>query len=90
MSTTTDLKQLVINTVESQEVYHYLKTNGLINEDEIYLVAGESYILPIASADSLGGVKVGSGLSVEADGTISFSGDIDCGLFTDTTTNRGD
>lgn len=90
MPTTTDLKQLVINTVESQEVYDYLKTNGLINEDEIYLVAGSSYILPIASADSLGGVKVGSGLSVEADGTISFSGDIDCGLFTDTTTNRGD
>ena len=91
MPTTTDLKQLVINTVESQEVYDYLKINGLINEDEIYLVAGEvSYTLPIASADSLGGVKVGSGLSVEADGTISFSGDIDCGLFTDTTTNRGD
>lgn len=88
MPTTTDLKQFVINTVESQEVYDYLKTNGLINEDEIYLVAGESsYILPIASADSLGGVKVGSGLSVEADGTINFSGDIDCGLFTDTTTN---
>ena len=87
MPTTTELKQLVINTVESQEVYDYLKANGLINEDEIYLVAGESYILPIASADSLGGVKVGSGLSVEADGTISFSGDIDCGLFTDTTTN---
>ena len=86
MPTTTDLKQLVINTVESQEVYDYLKTNGLINEDEIYLVAGESYILPIASADSLGGVKVGSGLSVEADGTISFSGDIDCGFVTDTTT----
>ena len=40
MPTTTDLKQLVINTVESQEVYDYLKTNGLINEDEIYLVAG--------------------------------------------------
>ena len=57
MPTTTDLKQLIINTVESQEVYDYLKTNGLINEDEIYLVAG------------------------------SFSGDIDCGLFTDTTTN---
>ena len=86
MPTTTDLKQLVINTVESQEVYDYLKTNGLINEDEIYLVAGESYILPIASADSLGGVKIGSGLSVEADGTVSLSGDIDCGFFTDTTT----
>ena len=43
MPTTTDLKQLVINTVESQEVYDYLKTNGLINEDEIYLVAGSFF-----------------------------------------------
>lgn len=87
MPTTTDLNQLIINTVESQEVYDYLKTNGLINEDEIYLVAGDSsYVLPIASADSLGGVKIGSGLSVEADGTVSLSGDIDCGFFTDTTT----
>ena len=87
MPTTTDLKQLIINTVESQEVYDYLKTNGLINEDEIYLVAGDSsYVLPIASADSLGGVKIGSGLSVEADGTVSLSGGIDCGFFTDTTT----
>ena len=86
MPTTTDLNQLIINTVESQEVYDYLKTNGLINEDEIYLVAGDSsYVLPIASADSLGGVKIGSGLSVGADGTVSLSGDIDCGFFTDTT-----
>lgn len=35
---------------------------------------GGSYVLPVASADTLGGVKVGSGLSVESDGTLSASG----------------
>ncbi|MCQ4768995.1 hypothetical protein NE579_01035 [Intestinimonas massiliensis] len=35
---------------------------------------GESYTLPAATASTLGGVKVGSGLSVEADGTLSAAG----------------
>lgn len=36
--------------------------------------SGGSYVLPVASADTLGGVKVGSGLSI-ADGVLSASGD---------------
>lgn len=35
---------------------------------------GGSYTLPAATVDTLGGVKVGSGLSVEADGTLSAMG----------------
>lgn len=34
---------------------------------------GGSYVLPVASADTLGGVKVGSGLSI-TDGVLSVSG----------------
>ena len=32
-----------------------------------------SYVLPVATATRLGGVKIGSGVSVSADGTISAS-----------------
>ena len=35
---------------------------------------GGSYTLPAATADTLGGIKVGPGLSVEADGTLSAMG----------------
>ncbi|QEQ94893.1 hypothetical protein pEaSNUABM56_00094 [Erwinia phage pEa_SNUABM_56] len=36
--------------------------------------SGSSYTLPIASATVLGGVKIGSGVSIAADGTISVTG----------------
>ena len=35
---------------------------------------GGSYTLPPATASTLGGIKVGSGLSVTADGTLSADG----------------
>lgn len=35
---------------------------------------GGGYVLPTATASRLGGVKIGSGISVEEDGTISASG----------------
>ena len=35
---------------------------------------GGSYVLPIASASTLGGVKVGTNLSIDADGVLSASG----------------
>ena len=35
---------------------------------------GNPYVLPTATANRLGGVKVGSGLTVEEDGTLSASG----------------
>ena len=36
--------------------------------------SGSTYVLPTATASRLGGVKIGSGISVENDGTISVSG----------------
>ncbi len=35
---------------------------------------GGSYVLPPATENTLGGIKVGSGLSVESDGTLSVEG----------------
>ncbi len=37
--------------------------------------AGSPYVLPIATADTLGGVKIGSGIKRLADGTISVDTD---------------
>lgn len=38
-------------------------------EEENY--SGKPYVLPIASADTLGGIKVGANLTIEADGTLN-------------------
>lgn len=46
-------------------------------KDSLELIAGKSneeYTLPIASADTLGGVKIGENLSIAADGTLSATG----------------
>lgn len=37
--------------------------------------SGEGYVLPAATATRLGGVKIGDGLSVSSDGTLSINGD---------------
>lgn len=42
MPTNKHLTDLVINKVESQAVYDYLVSQNLINDDELYLVGGES------------------------------------------------
>lgn len=44
MSTEKNLTNLVINKVESQDVYDYMKANNLINADELYLVKGNNEI----------------------------------------------
>lgn len=38
MSTSKNISNLIINKVESQAVYDYMKATGLVNEDELYLV----------------------------------------------------
>jgi hypothetical protein len=42
MATSKEITNLVINKVESQAVYDYMVANNLINDDELYLVQGES------------------------------------------------
>ena len=41
MPTSKNIDNLVINKIQNQEVYNYLVTNNLINEDELYLVQGD-------------------------------------------------
>lgn len=43
-------------------------------ETDTFSGGGGSYTLPTASATTLGGVKVGSGLAIDADGVLSASG----------------
>lgn len=75
MATSKDISNLVINKVESQQVYDYMVQNNLINEDELYLIQGDetgNYVLPAATSSTLGGVKIGSNITVSS-GTISLS-----------------
>ena len=57
--------------------------NDSVTVDEDGTIHATPYALPVASADTLGGVKVGAGLSVDASGVLSASGgskwvDIQC------------
>lgn len=49
---------------------------------------GGSYVLPIASASTLGGIKVGSGLSIDSSGVLSAIGGTE-GTVTSITLNSG-
>ena len=49
---------------------------------------GSSYVLPVASADTLGGVKVGSGLSID-NGVLSVTSSSGLNLYSDTYTGTG-
>lgn len=48
-----------------------LSTNDFTNEEKEKLANLENYTLPKASSTQLGGVKVGTGVSVDDDGTIN-------------------
>lgn len=50
MPTSKNLDSLIINKVESQEVYEWMKTNNKINEDELYLTPDVSDSITVDSA----------------------------------------
>mgnify|MGYP003297808318 CR=1 FL=1 len=55
--------------------YRVFCPNGSMNQAFIITGGGSStYALPIASADTLGGIKVGAGLSISEQGTLSATG----------------
>ena len=41
MPTTSTIENFVINKVESQEVFDFMKANGLVNDTELYLIPDE-------------------------------------------------
>lgn len=45
------LDELVINKVENTEIFNYMKNNGLVNEDEMYLVEDDDSIVGISSIE---------------------------------------
>ena len=53
------------------------------------IVRPSGYVLPVAGASTLGGVKVGSGLSVAGDGTLSATGGV-WGSITGTLSSQSD
>lgn len=67
MPTEKNVTNLIVNKVESQEVYDYMVTNNLINDDELYFVQG---------SDSFGntGDAIAYGLYSHAEGhdTLAF------------------
>ena len=48
-----------------------INSQSLMGEDNIEISGTTPYVLPTATPTRLGGVKIGSGISVAADGTIS-------------------
>ena len=69
------LSTLVINQVESIDVYNLLKTQGKINQDELYLISGE--------ADAITGVK-GNKETAYRTGNVNLT-PADIGALPDTT-----
>lgn len=74
MATNTKLDSLVINYL-TQSQYDHAKSAGTLNANQIYMTpasSGSTYTLPAATGSTLGGVKIGSNITVNS-GTISIS-----------------
>lgn len=74
MATNTKLDSLVINYL-TQTQYDNAKSAGTLNSNQIYMTpasSGSTYTLPTATSSTLGGVKIGSNITVNS-GTISIS-----------------
>lgn len=74
MATNTKLDSLVINYL-TQSQYDSAKSAGTLNANQIYMTpasSGSTYTLPAATGSTLGGVKIGSNITVSG-GTISIS-----------------
>ena len=79
MSTEKNLSNLVINKVESQTVYDYMKQNSLINEDELYLIPGsednatetESGLMSAEDKVKLNNIAEGAEVNVQSDWNIT-------------------
>lgn len=73
MATDTKLDSLVINYL-TQAQYDNAKSEGTLNSNQIYMTPASSgtHTLPAATSSTLGGVKIGSNITVN-NGTISLS-----------------
>lgn len=68
------LWQKIVGAFVKKENGKGLSANDFTDEQKTKLAGLENYELPKASADNLGGVKVGAGLSVNENGVLSATG----------------
>ena len=62
-------------TPEQGKIYVDIPTNQSYRwSGSTYIVISSPYVLPTASANTLGGVKVGDGLSIDSNGVLSAEG----------------
>lgn len=73
-----DTKVTVNNTLSSDSTTEALSAaqGKVLNEKIESLEIPEEYILPTASSSQLGGVKIGEGITIQANGTISAADDV--------------
>ena len=79
LATEKNLNNLVINKVENKTVYDYMKTNNLINADELYFVTGtdenatetESGLMSAADKAKLNGIADGAEANVQSDWNVT-------------------
>lgn len=73
-----DTKVTVNNTLESDSTTEALSAaqGKALNEKIEALEIPEEYTLPTATSSQLGGVKIGEGITVKSDGTISAADDV--------------
>lgn len=65
------------DVLEEGEGYIRTKYSAVSEKDVIaYATGNHDIILPIASADALGTIKIGNGLKINEDGTLSVDGEI--------------
>lgn len=66
----TKLETLFVKKVEGKQ----LSTNDYTNEEKQKLAGLNNYTLPKASSSTLGGIKVGAGLTIDGEGNLSATG----------------
>lgn len=79
MATEKNLNNLIINKVENQAVYDYMKINNLINADELYFISGadevatetESGLMSAEDKIKLDGIEEGAEVNVQSDWDIT-------------------
>lgn len=73
MPTNKNISNLIINKVESQAVYDYMKNNNLLNDDELYLV-NDSGTIDASTITGLDTYLSNNGYDKIATGTYTGSG----------------